>query len=72
MSIKASCVCADNADSLILVADCNAAAAEDAFLVISVHMRSGSVDIVVALYTGKGIFILNAVVMAELLKLAGA
>ena len=69
MSVKASGVCADNADSLI-VAGGNAAAAENALAVVSYHVGSGIVKLSRGHFALVGVDILNAVILAELLKLA--
>ena len=68
MSVNASCVCAYNADALI-VASGNTAAAENTFVVVSYHMRGGVVKLVNRLITVKLVCLAYAVFKAELLKL---
>ena len=69
MSVKASCVCADNADSLCITSS-NAATAKNALAVISDHMGSGIVKLELGVYAFESLFISNAVILAELLKFA--
>ena len=69
MSINTSCVCADNADSLI-VAGGNAAAAEDALVVIANHVRCRGVKLINGLEAVERALVIDSVFKAELLKLA--
>ena len=70
MGVNTSCVCTDNADSLI-VAGGNAAAAEDALVVITNHVRGRGVKLINGLEAVECAFVVNAVFKAKLLKLAG-
>ena len=69
MSINTSCVCTDNAYCLI-VAGSNAAAVEDALVVITNHVRGRGVKLINGLEAVECAFVVNAVFKAELLKLA--
>ena len=71
MSVKTSCICADNADSLCITSG-NAATAENALAVVSDHVRSGIVKLEFGIYAFESLFVSNAVILAELLKLAVA
>lgn len=69
MCFKAAFVGADDADSLICFASCNAAAAKDTFVVVAHHVRCGSID-AVALARADKTHAVYAVVAAKLLQFA--
>ena len=69
MCIKSTVVCTDNADTLHLGACTYASAAKDTLVVITDDSRAGLVQRI-AIYNASEVRLLNAVVTAELLKLA--
>ena len=71
MGVKASCVCADYTDALI-VAGGNTAAAENTFVVVSYHMSGGVVKLINGLVTVVSVGLAYTVFKAELLKLTAA
>ena len=71
MSVKASGVCTDNGDMLCLTG-CHAAAAEDTLAVISYQMVRRIVILMNGVFSLKIVLVINAELLAELLKLAGS
>ena len=72
VGLEAAFVCTDNGNSLILVADGNAAAAKHALVVVADEVGHRGVLFVMNGHTLIFVFILYAVVGAQLLKFAFA
>jgi hypothetical protein len=70
MCIETSCVSADNADALILLACSSTSSAEDALVVVSYDRSRGSIDREIILYAFIVVSLLDSVTFAECLKLA--
>ena len=68
--VKAAGVCADNGNAL-RVAGGNTAAAKNAFVVVTHHVRGGVVEIIVNGLAGKCIFVVYAEFLAKCLQFAG-